>query len=76
MVDLHPVSFDADGRGHQEDLDGGHFEYPIGCFTVGRIGGEIVPCLSAEQQRRFRQGYELRDVDHHDLEILAALTFP
>src|SRR5215204_4615807 len=31
-VDLHPVRFGADGGGRQADLDGGHFEYPIGCF--------------------------------------------
>jgi lincosamide nucleotidyltransferase A/C/D/E len=72
-VDLHPVRFGPDGVGRQADLDGGHFEYPAGCFTVGRIGGEPVPCLSADQQRRFRRGYALRDADRHDLALLAAL---
>ncbi|MDA0179351.1 aminoglycoside adenylyltransferase [Solirubrobacter phytolaccae] len=70
-VDLHPVRFDDDGRGEQSDLDGGAFEYPVGCFTVGRLGGLVVPCLTAAQQLRFRQGYPLRDVDRHDLALLA-----
>jgi lincosamide nucleotidyltransferase A/C/D/E len=72
-VDLHPVRFDADGHGRQADLDGGSFAYPRGCLVSGRIGGRTVPCLSAEQQLRFRGGYELRDVDRHDLALLAAL---
>jgi lincosamide nucleotidyltransferase A/C/D/E len=44
-VDLHPVVFDAEGNGRQADVDGGHFEYPRDCFTVGSIGGVAVPCL-------------------------------
>ena len=75
-VDLHPVHFDAYGAGRQADLDGGFFEYPPDCFAVGRIDGQVVACLSVEQQVRFRQGYELRDVDRHDLALLATLTSP
>jgi lincosamide nucleotidyltransferase A/C/D/E len=75
-VDLHPVRFDVDGRGRQADLDGGYFEYPSDCFVTGRIGGRAVPCLSVEQQLRFREGYELREVDRHDLAVLAALKSP
>jgi lincosamide nucleotidyltransferase A/C/D/E len=72
-VDLHPVRFDAHGHARQADLDGGHFEYPSGCFVTGRIGGRLVGCLSVELQLRFRAGYELRDVDRHDLALLATL---
>jgi lincosamide nucleotidyltransferase A/C/D/E len=66
-VDVHPVSFGADGGGRQPDLDGGYFEYPADAFTTGTIGGHRVHCLSVVQQRRFRSGYELRPQDRHDL---------
>ena len=69
-VDLHPGRFDLDGNGRQPDLDGGFFAYPSGCFVSGCIAGE---CLSADQQLRFREGYERRDVDRHDLALLVAL---
>jgi lincosamide nucleotidyltransferase A/C/D/E len=72
-VDVHPVHFDADGHGRQPDLDGGHFDYPPSAFTTGSIGGRTVPCLSAEQQQRFRTGYEHRRQDIHDLAELDAL---
>jgi lincosamide nucleotidyltransferase A/C/D/E len=72
-VDLHPVRFTADGHGRQADLDGGFFEYPAACFVTGRIRGSVVLCLSVHQQLCFRAGYELRDVDRHDLMLLAAL---
>lgn len=70
-VDLHPVHFGPDGIGRQADLDGGCFEYPPECFVHGELAGRVVGCLSAAQQLKFRQGYELRDVDQHDLAILA-----
>jgi hypothetical protein len=60
------------GRG-RPDRGGGHFDYPNGCFVTGRIGSTVVACLSVELQLRFRAGYELRDVDRHDLALLAAL---
>jgi lincosamide nucleotidyltransferase A/C/D/E len=72
-VDVHPVTFDADGHGHQPDLDGGHFDYPPTAFTTGSIGGRRVHCLSAQQQRQFRTGYEHRPQDLHDLAELDAL---
>jgi len=75
-VDLHPVAFDARGHGHQADHDGGHFAYPRAAFAVATLHGVVVPCLSAEQQVRFHQGYEPREVDLHDLGLLADLADP
>lgn len=72
-VDVHPVTFDADGHGRQPDLDGGHFDYPLSAFAEGELDGRRVPCLSVEQQRRFRTGYEHRPQDVHDLAELDAL---
>lgn len=72
-VDLHPVVFDGGGNGRQADVDGGHFEYPRGCFTAGSISGVAVPCLSVDQQLRFHAGYPPRDNDRHDLALLHSL---
>jgi lincosamide nucleotidyltransferase A/C/D/E len=72
-VDVHPVTFSGDGHGRQPDLDGGFFDYPPAAFTTGWIGGRLVHCLSAQQQRRFRTGYEHRPQDLHDLAELDAL---
>jgi lincosamide nucleotidyltransferase A/C/D/E len=72
-VDVHPVNFSADGHGHQPDLDGGNFDYPPTAFTTGAIGNRPVNCLSAQQQRRLRTGYEHRPQDIHDLAELDAL---
>jgi lincosamide nucleotidyltransferase A/C/D/E len=72
-VDLHPVVFGPDGVGRQSDLGGGQFEYPQNAFTTGSIGGIVTPCLSVEQQFRFRQGYLLRPQDVHDIAILESL---
>jgi lincosamide nucleotidyltransferase A/C/D/E len=75
-VDLHPVEFGPDGTGRQPDLEGGHFEYPAACFVTGRIAGHVVPCLSIDQQLRFRAEYEPREIDRHDIAVLAGLDPP
>jgi lincosamide nucleotidyltransferase A/C/D/E len=73
-VDLHPVVFAADGSGVQAGLDGGSFFYPAGCFVTGVVDGQVVPCLSVEQQLEFHRGYPLREVDRADLRHLTVLT--
>ena len=73
-IDLHPVEFCADGSGIQAGLDGRpEFRYATDAFSTGTIDGTSVPCLSIEQQLLFREGYELRDVDRHDLPLLTGL---
>lgn len=72
-VDLHPVVFDATGRGRQASHDGGHFDYPPEAFASGTLEGMTVPCLSREQQIRFHSGYPPRPVDRHDLALLERL---
>lgn len=69
-VDLHPVRFDDSGVGRQADLSGGFFRYPPTAFGAGSLGGRPVSCLSADQQLEFRRGYELREVDAHDIALL------
>lgn len=73
-VDLHPLTFDDVGNGHQAGLDGKSFRYPKDCFTVGVISDRQVDCLSIDQQLRFHSGYEPRDIDRADLELLYRLA--
>ncbi|BDZ47681.1 nucleotidyltransferase domain-containing protein [Naasia aerilata] len=75
-VDLHPVAFAADGSGVQRGHGGTEFSYAADGFAEGVIEGVRVPCLSAAQQLRFREGYEPRPVDHHDVPLLRALLTP
>ena len=73
-IDVHPAVFAADGSARQSGLDGAWFDYPAGCFVHGVIDGVRVRCLSREQQVTFHTGYEPRDVDRHDLALLARLA--
>jgi lincosamide nucleotidyltransferase A/C/D/E len=75
-VDVHPVRFGKDGHGRQaglDGLDGAHFGYPPSAFTSGSIARRRVNCLSAEQQRQFRTGYDHRPQDIYDLTELDAI---
>lgn len=74
-IDLHPLRFAADGSAEQSSLTPGEpFRYPARCFVTGTILGITVPCLSAEQQLHFHQGYEPRERDLHDLALLRQLA--
>jgi lincosamide nucleotidyltransferase A/C/D/E len=67
-IDLHPLTFAEDGSAVQASLDPDQpFVYPASCFVAGTIQGTAVPCLSAEQQVYFHQGYEPADRDRHDM---------
>ena len=73
-IDLHPLRFAEDGSAEQSSLTPGEpFRYPAGCFVTGTILGATVPCLSADQQIYFHQGYEPRERDLHDLAQLRDL---
>ena len=73
-VDLHPLLMEVDGSARQAALDGGYHVFPSSYFTTGSLDGAAVPCVSVAAQRAFRQGYELRPVDTHDLAVLADLA--
>ncbi|MFF3705434.1 nucleotidyltransferase domain-containing protein [Streptomyces phaeochromogenes] len=67
-IDLHPLVFATDGSAVQASPDPHRpFLYPAPCFVSGAILGTTVPCLSAEQQVYFHQGYEPADHDRHDM---------
>lgn len=72
-VDVHPVRFHPEGHGRQAGHEGPDFDYPPDAFATGWLRGRRVKCLSAQQQRRFRTGYELRPQDIHDLAQLDSL---
>ncbi|WP_327403279.1 amino acid transporter [Streptomyces sp. NBC_01288] len=67
-IDLHPLVFAADGSATQASPDPERpFAYPTSCFVTGTIKGAPLPCLSAEQQVHFHQGYEPSERDRHDM---------
>lgn len=67
-IDLHPLVFAPDGSAIQASPDRARpFIYPAACFVTGEIQNVTVPCLSAEQQVYFHQGYEPTDRDRHDM---------
>ncbi|MFJ9148481.1 nucleotidyltransferase domain-containing protein [Streptomyces sp. NPDC102270] len=67
-VDLHPLVFAGDGSAVQASGEPERpFAYPAAGFVTGSIGGTAVPCLSAEQQVYFHQGYEPAERDRHDM---------
>jgi lincosamide nucleotidyltransferase A/C/D/E len=72
-VDLHPLTFDLGGDGIQRGPDGERWVYPPDCFITGTLAGRTVGCIGAAQQVLFHSGYELRDVDRHDLALLQAV---
>jgi lincosamide nucleotidyltransferase A/C/D/E len=81
-VDLHPVRIRPDGSAWQAGLDTpvpwssdevGGFVYPADGWAEGSVDGLSVRCISADLQRQFHAGYPPRDIDLHDLDVLASL---
>jgi lincosamide nucleotidyltransferase A/C/D/E len=71
QVDVHPVTFDADGNGLYQMDDGDTWTYPAaGLAGTGSIGGRPVHCLTPELQMRVHAGYELGEKDHEEIRIL------
>ncbi|MGB7980571.1 MAG: hypothetical protein WCF36_07235 [Candidatus Nanopelagicales bacterium] len=72
-VDVHPMVLDRQGNGVQRGLGGEVFEHSRATRTSGVVGGRAIIFASAERLRELHQGYELREVDVHDLRLLAEL---
>lgn len=72
-VDVHPLHFQPDGSAWQAGPEGSRYSYPADGWTTGSIGGRQVSCVTAVRQWRAHTGYEPREVDRHDLAVLAAL---
>jgi lincosamide nucleotidyltransferase A/C/D/E len=71
QVDVHPVTFDAEGGGVYQ-MDGGQqWVYPAEGFAgQGRVDGRTVRCLSPEVQVLVHAGYELTEKDYRELYLL------
>ncbi|MEV6266269.1 hypothetical protein AB0L64_03825 [Kribbella sp. NPDC051936] len=69
-VDLHP-STPVDGGTEQFDFDGNTHLIPPA--VEGWIGGRTVRCMPLSAQLRSHQGYQLRPVDLHDMQLLEQL---
>ena len=64
-IDVHSFAFDSEGK-HIYGT-----EYPADALTgTGSVGGVGVACISAEHMVRFHAGYELREIDIHDVQAL------
>ena len=75
QVDLHVVLRDAAGDAWQELGGGAWGRYPAGGLAGrGLVGGIPVPCITVELQLSHHAGYPPRDVDRHDVAVLARLS--
>jgi lincosamide nucleotidyltransferase A/C/D/E len=66
-LDLHTVTFDAQGGGVQPQPNGGSFRYPPEGFVAGEIGGRPVECVSAPVQLLCHLGYDATEKDARDV---------
>ena len=57
----------VDGTAKQADLEGGWYEFEADYFGSVVFEGRTIPCISAKGQKVFHTGYELREVDKHDI---------
>jgi lincosamide nucleotidyltransferase A/C/D/E len=72
-IDIHPLIINKDGSARQADLQGGWYELDAKWFSTAGFEGRVIPCISAEAQRLFHSGYELREVDKIDMKNLDVL---
>ena len=71
QVDVHPVTFHAEGGGRYQMEDGRVWVYPAqGLAGQGRVAGRRVRCLSPEVQVIVHAGYELGEKDYRELYLL------
>jgi lincosamide nucleotidyltransferase A/C/D/E len=72
-VDIHPVTFDAEGTGWQRAAgpDGDDAAYPADGFGEGQVLDRVVPCLTPELQMKHHSGYAPRERDRVDVARLA-----
>ena len=72
-IDIHPFVLNADGTSKQSDGQGGWYEFEADFFGSAVFENIEIPCISAKGQRIFHSGYELREVDVHDIKIIEEL---
>lgn len=72
-IDIHPFILNEDGTTKQADLEGSFYEFEADIFATANFNGRSVPCISLKGQKLFHTGYELREVDKHDIKIINQL---
>ena len=72
-VDVHPMILDSDGNGVQQGLGGEVFWHARAMRTLGVVSGGAVVVATVKRLRELHEGYEPREVDVHDLHLLADL---
>lgn len=72
-LDIHPFILNEDGTSKQADLEGGWFKFEAEYFGSAVFEGKTIPCISAKGQKVFHTGYELREIDKHDIKIIERL---
>ncbi|WP_050697177.1 nucleotidyltransferase domain-containing protein [Anaeromassilibacillus senegalensis] len=72
-IDIHPLVICEDGSAKQAGLHGDWYEFQSEWFTSTVFEGREIPCISAQAQKLFHSGYELREVDRIDLKNLETL---
>jgi lincosamide nucleotidyltransferase A/C/D/E len=71
-IDLHGFVPDGQGNGVLGDPVEGAM-YPAGALDgIGMLGGIEMRCVAAPFVLKFRNGFEPRPVDHHDVAVLCA----
>jgi lincosamide nucleotidyltransferase A/C/D/E len=81
QIDLHPITFGADGTGWQygANPDGSDCRYPADGLGEGMILDQAVRCLTPALQLAHHSGYPPRARDLSDMELLSqrfGLTLP
>ncbi len=74
-VDLHPVTYDAQGNGMQVQLPpppAAPLVYPSDGFVAGAILGRAVPCIAAAVQVSVRLGYDRSEKHRGDAAALCS----
>ena len=72
-LDIHPFVI-GERSVKQVNLEGGFWEFPHEYFGKAVFEGRTIPCISLEGQKVFHSGYDLKEKDIHDINILDQLT--
>lgn len=70
LIDFHVIVLDEHGNGIYGPPENGVM-YPASSLTgTGKINGQVVRCISAEDMVKFHSGYELDEKDYNDVKAL------
>lgn len=72
-IDIHPLIISKDGSAKQAGLNNDWYDFKAEWFSSALFDDRIIPCISAEAQKIFHSGYELREVDKIDMKNLDSL---